>query len=423
MDEDYDKKASALRPFYFNVVVWGGRFRGYFLNLCLPTLLAPNNIPALHNRNKNKFLICTTLDDWDAMLSSPMFELLQEYVDPVFIRIPVPHERGLGYQHIHMGVGHKLATDMMYRDQAYGVILTPDCLLSDGSIAALERHAVAGDHVVLSAALRFAEEPLLGHLATPEGFEGVDASIEPGQPLSLSARQLVAAGLKSMHSETLRYEWDKPYFADTPSACWWAVPNGEGIVIHSLSWAPLLLDYNAISNHNTTALERWTMDGDYVYNNFSDSFRIAVIEDSDEIMHVSWAPLEDRRQQLVAERLKAMSVFGDWVKGASLRDTVLGPTCDPLKRRIFCHPVRWHTNDLNVNDGWADVERRAAATIRKYFRDQELQGIAQVTEDAHDSTCRGMTTLIMIWLRRLPVALLYRLTGVFGMLRSTRTTS
>ena len=55
------------RPFYFVVVLWGERFRNYFLDLCLPTLLAPGNLPALATAQRSKFFIWTRPDDWAAI--------------------------------------------------------------------------------------------------------------------------------------------------------------------------------------------------------------------------------------------------------------------------------------------------------------------------------------------------------------------
>ena len=76
------------RPFYFIVVLWGERFRRYFLDLCLPTLLSPGNLPTLATAQRSKFLIFTYSDDIAAIKLAPIFALLEKYVDPVFLEIP-----------------------------------------------------------------------------------------------------------------------------------------------------------------------------------------------------------------------------------------------------------------------------------------------------------------------------------------------
>src|SRR5436190_10561078 len=76
------------RPFYFIIVLWGERFRNYFLDLSLPTLLSPRNLPSLATRQRSKFLFCTRPDDWAALQAAPIFKLLERYVEPVYIEIP-----------------------------------------------------------------------------------------------------------------------------------------------------------------------------------------------------------------------------------------------------------------------------------------------------------------------------------------------
>ena len=61
-------------------------------------------------------------------------------------------------------MGHALTCAMAHRDKAYAVLLTPDCMLSDGSVARLAELARAGTELVLTAALRFGEEPFMAHL-------------------------------------------------------------------------------------------------------------------------------------------------------------------------------------------------------------------------------------------------------------------
>jgi len=349
---------SLQRPFYFVVVLWGERFRDYFLEYCLPSLLAPGNIPALDRRRGSKFLIATRPDDWAAMTATPIFRRLAEYVEPVYIEIPPCPPEKSGCQ--HMGVGHSLATEIAYRDKAYAVMVTPDLMLSDGTMARVQELAQAGKQAVLVAALRFGEEPFLGNLEAA-GAIPRDSRRDSGSPLSISGRAMVAAAVDGLHSETLRYEWGAPYFSNLPAACWWRVPDEMGMVVHSLSWAPLLLDYGAVDEHDTTALETWTMDADYVYKNLKDWHRIHVVQDSDEMFVASWAPLADKAFELIPSKLLQHRTWGSLTRSAILHAAYRSPVFDPLKRAIFFLPVRWHARPLNEN--WRAVERRAQRTI------------------------------------------------------------
>lgn len=352
------------RPFYFVVVFWGKTFREYLLEFCLPSLLAPGNLPVL-GRGDHKFLFCTTDEDWELLAATKMFSVLKQHIEPCFIEIPPAPPGKSGCE--HMGMGHKLAAQMAHRDRAYGVFLTPDLMVSDGTVAALRRHALAGARVVLVAALRFGEEPLLHHLKRTGVLGDDESRSQSGRPLAITGRQMAAACIQSFHSETQRYEWEASYFTHFPAACWWRVPGEEGIVLHSLSWAPFLCDYSAVQQHDTSALEHWTMDGNYVHQNFGDGSDIHVVTDSDEMMLVSWAPLADRPQRLVHNPLKQLPFIGEMIKGSVLRATLLSGLFDRLKLRIFFLPVRWHAAALTP--AWRETETKALRVLRRYVGD------------------------------------------------------
>lgn len=347
------------RPFHFTVVVWGERFRNYFLEYCLPSLLSPNNIPSLSTRQPSRFVIATYPEDWDAIRRTAIFQAMERYLLPTYLEIPpCPPDRSACE---HMGIGHKKICNLAHAEKAYAMILTPDCMVSDGTVSRLQELALGGTELVLAAALRFGEEPFLDRL----GSIGVLPSVSPrdtGNPLTVTGPQMVLAAIDGFHSQTLSYEWESPHLCAIQPAAWWRVPGEKGILVHSLSWAPLLLDYAAIGEHDTSTLDNWTIDADYVYKNIDGSRLIHVVQDSDEIFFASWAPLDDRPVDTGTSNL-----FSRWysrrLKTLFFRKSFLSPVFDPLKRRIFHLPVRWHADPLNPN--WIAVENAAAAVVRE----------------------------------------------------------
>jgi hypothetical protein len=362
-DDEFILKARALRPFYFIVVCWGETYTNFLFNFCIPSLLAPHNLPSLYNQKKNKFLIATTDKDWQLMQTLASFHTLKQYAEPVHVPIPACPEGESSC--VHMGIGHKRATQIAFNARAYSILLTPDLMLSDGTMAAVQRHAVSGIEVVLVAALRFGEEPLFKNLDSLGIVSRKSRFGDEGKPINVSGRQLVSAGIKSFHSETLRYEWDASYFSIFPVACWWHVPEEDGVLVHCLSWAPLLVDYNAIEHHDSSMLDNWTIDGDYVYKNFGLDGNVYVVQDSDEAMLVSWAPLGDREQSLDRIIQFKLPVFGQLLKGMGLNKTFLSESFDPLKRCIFYLPVYWHSKGLNKK--WGDIELKAQTVLHKFL--------------------------------------------------------
>lgn len=364
------------RPFYFVVVFWGETFRNYLVDYCLASLLSPENIPSL-GVGQHKFLFCTTRHDWEQLSASKTFVTIKQFVDPLFIEISLPPDGKSGCE--HMGIGHKSAAEIIHKRQAYGIFLTPDMMVSDGTVSFLRRQARLGTQLVLVAALRFGEEPLFENLRSIGILEHKNNELQNQKTLSITGRHLASICIKSFHSEALRCEWDAPYFTSFPSACWWKVKGENGIVIHSLSWAPLLVDYSQIEKHDTQTLENWTIDGDYIYKNFGVGSKIHVVRDSDEIMIVSWAPMADRAQSLFPNPLKMLPFIGNLLKGSTLRAALLSGVFDPLKLKIFFLSVRWHAE--GIGSAWSETELRASKVLRSFAWDADVssvQGISKV---------------------------------------------
>jgi hypothetical protein len=348
------------RGFHFIVVVWGRRFCDYFLDYCLPSMLAPGNIPALRTALPSKFLVATRPDDWERMRATAIFREMERYVIPVFFEMPPCPPGRSGCE--HMGIGHKLCCEMAFREKAFAMITTPDTMLSDGTVAHLQRLAADGAELVLAAALRFGEEPFLGYLHNI-GAIPIESRQETGQPVLIDGRTMVAAALQGFHSESLCYEWEATYFSSLPAAVWWRVPEENGIIVHSLSWAPLLFDYNAVTKHDTSTLDNWTIDGDYLYKNFGNLENLRIIDDSDNAFLASWGPMKDRPHSLRPALLFRLPYIGELFKRLIFYDAFYSPVFDPLKRRIFFRPVYWHSSALN--ERWTAVEAHASGLLSK----------------------------------------------------------
>ncbi len=353
------------RPFYFIVVLWGERFRNYFLDYCLPSLLAPGNIPSLTTRRPSKFLIATVAEDWTAMQATPIFERLERHILPVFIEIPpCPSDKP---PVLHTSIGYKIACEIAYKDKAYVTLMSPDCLFSDGMVANLQRLAAKGTQMALAASIRFGEEPLLQQLANLQALPQKTARVT-GEPLAIPARQLVLAALRAFHSETGTYIWGGVILELGRSpiipAAMWRVPGEDGVVLHSLSYLAVLLDYAALERHDTSSFEDQTLDLAYYHDNFADVSRVHVVQDSDETFVASWAPLSDKpfpfKPTWFLNLPYVNSIFG-WQFASSFYGGVFNST----KQRLLFLPVRWHSRPLNSS--WNKIEQNAQRELLTYL--------------------------------------------------------
>ncbi len=300
-----------------------------------------------------------------------------------------------------MGLGHRIACEMAHRDKAYATVLTPDSMLSDGSVARLQELARAGTQLVLTAALRFGEEPFLGHLRDLGLIRGDDCG-SAGEPLVVTGRQMVHAAVNGFHSETLAYEWDTPGLMAISPAAWWRVPGEDGIVLHSLSWAPLLLDYGAIEDHDASTLDQWTLDGDYLFKNGKNIEKIHAVQDSDEMFLASWGPLSER------PLAKTRFPFDKFLAGYFFKQSFYSGFFDPLKRKLFFPPVRWHSRGLN--EEWNSVEQRAMRELLRWVDppDEAAASGANLTPTGRSRVLAAMTNLPMSILRTVAYAWIFR---------------
>ena len=348
------------RAFYFVVVFWGPEHREYFLRFLVASLLSPGNLLALENKAGSRFLICTTGEDWETIKDDPNFLALRQVIQPLLLEIPIPAPSDNKY--LAMSGGHKLATAKVFEDRACGVFLTPDLVVADGGVATLQKLARAGKKVVLCAAMRYTYEG-----AVPE-IEALRSN-PLGSLLVLPPRKLADIALRHMHVETLRYDWDAPWFAEMPFSCFWRVQDGAGILIHNFNWAPVLVDYSNVTEHQVETFEHSTMDADYIYKNFQHSEDIHVIQDSDHFLLISFTKKEDRPGYLAEGALQASwektwLLLGYYWKLHQIRLLLNSGAIDPLKRDLFRLTVRMHGGKVRESS-WRTLERRAATIVAR----------------------------------------------------------
>ena len=343
-----------MREINFGVVYWGAAYRRYFLDYCLPSLLAEGNLPALVG-DTHRFLICTGAEDWAATRRHPAFRRLARYMPCEHVDFPVP-DATEGKMRA-MSRGHKALAGRMYARRALGSFVYPDTVYADGSLREIARLGAAGCPVVLALCPRFANAKFLDEVDALRGRQG-----SPAETLSLNPRHAVDLAIRHMHAETLSNEWTGARFGAKPTMAFWRVADGSGLLFHSLHWAPVLLDYGAINQHDTRTFEDWTIDADYVFRNFPDPRAVHVIDDSDQAMLVSFSPDDDPPPR---HRIQRVPFVGELFKTLLLRRHLNSSRFDALKRALVTRPIRIHRDTIGPvwDDIEADAERRIAAAL------------------------------------------------------------
>ena len=154
----------SARPFCFFIQFWGPRYRDYFVDYCLPSLLAPDNLPLLRAEDSHCFLIATTREDWQAIEKLPALEALRRYAVPVHVEISFPSDTSYVTVLQHQTLGLKRLLDAAYARNAYGCAVWPDTIISNGLVACLQRWVAAGHHLVMQPTVRLTEEAVVADL-------------------------------------------------------------------------------------------------------------------------------------------------------------------------------------------------------------------------------------------------------------------
>jgi hypothetical protein len=361
--------AGSPRKFYFMLTFWGAEFREHFYSLLLPTLLAPGNIPVLKDRPGSKLIICTTNEDWDALMGRPLMRQLAEYVEPLplFIGYPgkdVPPQ-------LHMSSGHQIAARRAYDDGAIAGFLAPDLLCSDGLIKSAVEFIESGKKAVVCPALRFNMEKVLKRIN--------DAGLlKAGQAAALPAPFMGSVAANSLHPEILRYDFDGPEFDDYPIWSFWRVPGRDGLILYTASWALLLADYAAIPRYVDDTLKNDTIDSHYVWSNFGHlraTDQVALLNDSSQGTFISLTPenafdfaFHNRRARSLNALFYSLGL-GRAKRTSEISRFYYDRNLDPWRKWLYTMPIILHGD--TVDSDYEQCLLRSRALMESAFRSRE----------------------------------------------------
>jgi len=347
-----------LRPIYLLVVFWGETHRNYFAKFLLPSLLAPGNIPAISSVQGSKLVICTTKMDWEALQPLPLFKEVQKYVELLLIEIDLPTP-GVN-KYLHVSAGFKLAFQKCWKDGAYGTLLVPDLILSNGTLKHFRELAAAGIKAALVPSLRYDLDGSLAKLRA-KGLYDEDRA------LVASGRELAGIGLANFHSQTKRYEWNSPYFCRQPFTVWWRNPSSGNTIVHTTGWQMGLVNFHALSAIDDSSLDYTTPDDVFINQNFyrfRDEGSLHLIADSDDAFYLCVESEADLTfYPLKALLLNRVPIVGSLIKRYALQLFINSRMFDPFRRWAMTFPVYIHEQPLEETN-MAD----AAMTVQIMLR-------------------------------------------------------
>jgi hypothetical protein len=316
---------------YFLTPVWGEAYTRLFLDVAVPSQLAPGNLPGLRDPQQCRYLIFTTPRDAEVIVSDPKYDALSSVI-PVEINLI---EGVIGLPHDTMSACFRRGIAMADERGAASAFLTPDLVCSDKTFTTLQRLVMQGWRVVHVTGIRLHKESAA--LALRERFlRGNVIAVEP--------RDLMQLALRNLHPLATSSFWEEGEDDLLPSNLYWRV-GSEGILARCFHLHPIL-----VFPERKQAPFFVTVDDDYVLSSCPDPSHDYVSRDSDEVLVVELSDL--RRYFRTGMRKGSVKDVAFWAELAANR----------RHRRLIDVPIRLHTGGMD-EALWREAERRSDEVV------------------------------------------------------------
>jgi hypothetical protein len=262
-----------MNPIHIIVAVWGKEYIDTYLNVSLPSQLAPDNLKSLIDHKNIVYKIFTVKNDEEYIKNHPIYQKLEAHVNTRIICINNVEEKskfaGLNVKFYNLTKLHNRAIKEADIDNAAIIFLFPDYVLADNTFATLFKIHQMGYRAILTLTLRIKKETAISYLM------GKYYS-EQGRCLTVSARELTHVALQYLHPIEKSYFWGDG-LSSFPIHAYWPVKD-EGLLARCFYLHPLLI-HPAIRGESSMI----TIDADYIDRSCPNLRDIYVIRDSDEL--------------------------------------------------------------------------------------------------------------------------------------------
>lgn len=287
-----------------SIPVWGAEYIRTMLAVLIPTLMAPENVPALARNNDVVIEFSTKASEVGAIEATGFFKSLEglpnirsEVIglpDAIFSTQYSVH----GFTYRILGAMQHLALHRArFAGNTHVVFLGSDFILSDGILSSVMRQVEEGYGLVLTAPMKVATDQIIPALLDEQNEQRNDGylSVKPGR--------LVELGFMTMHPESRQLivsNETKP-FSKAPFPLYFPKPYGYSVrsfMFHPLVASAAALEADIMYDYNT-------VDGvflDRIVNGRNPSDVIKVLDDSGEgVFFDVCAPRTTKESEVIDE--------------------------------------------------------------------------------------------------------------------------
>jgi hypothetical protein len=347
--------------------VWGHRYVRQFLEVGLPTLLAPGNVPALAQSVATEFALLTSAADESYIRQHPAFLRLAATCR-TSIR-PIDHLITAGNNSTTLTLAYAeaiRAAGPAMLDTCF-MFLVSDYIVADGSLASVLARVRAGVNAVLVGNFQVTAEKTMPWLR-----ERIGADAAAGA--AFSARELMRFALAHLHPATVAntVNVSSTHNAHT-NRLFWRVDDetllGRFYLMHMIAVRPELIDFRVGASWDYSFVPEMCPSGN-----------VAVITDSDEYLVVEMQPRTHEAGFLRHGPLRPDSLARSLEEWATARH-----------RENVAHTLVYHAGELpaalpaavaTADDYVAQVARHLRGPPQPYFGHPYWRGAIATVQEA-----------------------------------------
>jgi hypothetical protein len=358
MDDLEETRPAAADRYDVIVPLWGAKYVDMFVNYCLPSQLAPGNLPSLP-RHRCSYHIYTHQEDAKAIWNAASVRKLRKLLDVSLVTFrdeDVLRDAGLSdYRYVKnlqkMTWCYQRAMHACRGVDTAFVFMTPDSVWASGAFRYMDECQRAGVRALMGLGLITHREKLQHDLAP-------FAAAGDGTVIDVPSRKLVSLALDSLHPLAIARvmkNGGSRFF----SAYYW-LKAGQGFVARCFYLHPIMV-------RPRVHVERIpsTVDYRYVPRAVPNPDEVHVITDSDNLFYLDMADLHHEAVALSMENYTRPEIL-DW----------MCEWTDAYHRKYFGHSIIVHENDVKdeFEEELATAERFADSLLVDFADHQPVAG-------------------------------------------------
>ena len=353
-----DGRAGATRlPLMMTTAVWGDWFIGMLLDVNLPTLLAPGNLPALSRRCAIHYVLFTRSADRERLERAPEIEAMRRYMT---IEIRLLADADLADPIATHHRCWKIVTEEASEARSRVLLMPPDVAWSENAFETVARHIERGTKAIFMTYLRAESETFAAAIRARRNPADV--------ALAMSGLDLVETCVRSLHPLMAAYLRQSDYFPTHSEMMLWAVPQ-EGFLARIFAREMFVYTPGELKLNHAALPAVPFAPGEAVF-----------ITDSDELFAVSLAPLgKDIAWHLEPRRADPVDMAGWWLTYDS-----------PANDFHVAHKLRWHFAPV-TEAKWRAVELGSDLFVRRSAGAREAMRLWQ---SAREHGCANTALLL-----------------------------